>query len=189
MIYVIHDENRTDRKELFTKELAAQGVKDYKIQPAIKSSRPSRGIALAHISCVLDAKKNGYDSIIILEDDVKFTKPTALQDWLQNAIYLPNDFDIYLGGIYSHKRWFDFCSVAKVEDACGFHCYMITKRSYDKFILCPTDKHIDRWATKNFNCYVSKPFYAIQHNTKSDNGSNKSDYSYLLKKYSSFLNV
>lgn len=93
---IIHLPSRLDRLQLLENQLDEQKVRDYKIWPGIlDNDNPKRGIAKAHKQIIRWAKDQGLDSIIIAEDDLKFTAPGAFAFFIENE---PTNFDIYLGG-------------------------------------------------------------------------------------------
>jgi len=60
----------------------------------------SIGVRKSHLSCIKDAKKNGFDKILILEDDVviSLAANNRFKDYVSNT---PDDWDVlYLGGDY-----------------------------------------------------------------------------------------
>ncbi len=57
---------------------------------------PFRGIARSHKAIVAKVKMNNEPLCCVAEDDMVFTSPGSWKHYLDN---MPQDFDIYLGGI------------------------------------------------------------------------------------------
>ena len=160
---IIHLPNRLDRLQLLEAQLDEQEIRDYKIWPGIlDSDNPKKGIAKAHKQVVQWAKDQGLDSIIIAEDDLKFTAPRAFDFFIKNE---PTNFDIYLGGITYGK----INRNGSVNDFAGTHLYKIRQKFYDTFLLTPEEKDIDRSLANKGRFIVCDPLVAIQHNGFSDN--------------------
>ena len=97
---IIHLPYRADRLELLTSELAAQDLKAC-IWPGILSPEdPKKGISRAHKQIVSWAMQQQLSSVMIAEDDIRFTAPGAFDHFIKAR---PADFDLYLGGIYYGK--------------------------------------------------------------------------------------
>lgn len=162
LVNVIHSEKRLDRLELIENEAKVQGF-EIRFWPAIFSSKPARGISLAHRKIVSWAKENNLPWVIILEDDCKFTAPGAFQYYIYK---MPDDFDIYLGGLYVIKK---LNPDGSIRDHSGMHCYCVHSRFYETFLNVNPDKHIDSalWGLGKY--ILVDPMVAIQHSTFSDN--------------------
>lgn len=138
MIHLIHNSERLERKESFTREFAEQGISlgDVNIWDAIFGHHPFTNIAKAHKQIIQYAKDNNLPDVTILEDDVKFTSPRAFNYFIENK---PEDFDIYLGGLQ-----IGLVEDGKTNDFAGLHCYIMHERFYDTFLSMPEAMDIDR---------------------------------------------
>jgi GR25 family glycosyltransferase involved in LPS biosynthesis len=106
-IYCINLDERKDRWksaiEQFEKNNIAveriSGIKNkFNINKTISDAE--MGIVLTHKLIYLDAIKNNYNNILILEDDCIF-RDTFVEDFNKTIKELPNDWDLfYLGGLY-----------------------------------------------------------------------------------------
>lgn len=172
---IIHLHSRLDRLQLLEDQLDEQKIYDYKIWPGIiDRDNPKRGIAKAHKQIVQWAKDQGLDSIIIAEDDLKFTAPGAFDFFIKNE---PTNFDIYLGGITYGK----INRNGSVNDFAGMHLYKIKQKFYDAFLLTPEEKDIDRSLANKGMFVVCNPMVAIQHNGFSDNKIKYENYDPCFK--------
>ncbi len=162
-LHIIHLPHRTDRWKTLTQELKDQSIIDYRVWHGVEDpEQPYRGIAKAHKQIIQYAKDNNLESILIAEDDVRFTASKALLYFLSKE---PSTYDLYLGGISSGRLNPD----QTVTNFSGLMLYKMRQQFYDTFLSLTEDSHIDR-TLKNKGIYiVCNPFIAIQHNGYSDN--------------------
>lgn len=107
--YIINLPYRNDRREEVTHQLKTIGIslnnEKIKLFEAIRpedagefDSIGTKGAFLSHLGVLNDAKENGYNRILILEDDVNFSKNFTVQirqtlDFLKN-----NTWNMFYGG-------------------------------------------------------------------------------------------
>lgn len=125
--------------------------------PSIPHINSVTSISNSHKQIVAFAKKNGLHEIAIAEDDVLFTSINSWNFFLQNK---PNDFDIYLGGVYMGIPFPD----NTLYSFCGMHLYIIHERFYDQFLLSPENKSIDRAQDGAGKFVLCNPLVAKQRN-------------------------
>ena len=113
-------------------------------------------------------------SILIAEDDVKYTAKMAFEYFIINE---PKDYDLYLGGITYGKINTD----NSVKDFAGTHFYKIHQRFYKTFLSLPEEKDIDRSLAHKGKFIVCNPFVAIQQNGYSDNQKKYQNYDIYIK--------
>jgi hypothetical protein len=159
---IIHLPHREDRFELLTGELVSQDLFACIWPGILNPEDPKKGISKAHKQVVAWAKQQQFPTVIIAEDDIRFTAPGAFDHFIKNR---PADFDLYLGGIYYGKIKPD----NTVEDFAGTMLYIIHERFYDTFLSIDENVHIDRGLVGKGRFVVCNPFAAIQHNGYSDN--------------------
>lgn len=159
IIQLLH---REDRLALLTSELAGQDLKACIWPGILDPEDPKKGISRAHKQVVAWAKQQQLSSIIIAEDDIRFTAPGAFDNFIKKR---PADFDLYLGGIYYGKIKLD----NTVEDFAGTMLYIIHERFYDTFLSVDEREHIDRVLAGKGRFVVCNPFVALQHDGYSDN--------------------
>jgi GR25 family glycosyltransferase involved in LPS biosynthesis len=152
-IFIINLVRRQDRKEQMISRLKEENITRYKfieafdgLEPEInnqfiqlKNEKNLKIVTPGHFACLLShikaikiARKKGYDSIMILEDDVFFEKDFVSK---LNNLILP-DFDfLYLGGIMSKKKVFPnrwaFFNSNRIMGAYG---YIVKSSIYDIII-------------------------------------------------------
>jgi len=175
MLNIIHLSGREDRLELINNQLITQEIVDYKFwEGIVDPENPARGIAKAHKQIVLWAKQQKLTSVMIAEDDVKFTAKGAFDYFKKNE---PDDYDLYLGGIYYGKIKED----NSVSDFGGAMLYMIRENFYDTFLSVNEERDIDRSLSNKGKFIVCNPFTAIQHEGFSDNKKAYVNYEMCLK--------
>jgi hypothetical protein len=174
-IAVIHNFDSGVRYDMLMQEFKTQQIKDFQFFPAIHDiNSVKKGINLAHKQCIKYALDNDLPEICVMEDDVKFTNKNSFSYFLENK---PQDFDVYLSGIYLGEILED----NSVEEFAGLHCYIVNKKFYETYLSIPDDAHIDRALARLGKYYVSSPFIAIQHNGFSYNTKRDMIYDDLLK--------
>jgi hypothetical protein len=174
-IGIIHNSVQTERYETLIRELQGQGIDKYEIFPSVYDWRSvKRGINLAHKSVVEYGKLRGEVETCVMEDDIRFCGGGAFEYFLKNK---PDDFDLYLGGIYVGEIQPD----NTVKEFCGFHCYIIHERFYDTFLELPLDEHIDNVCKGKGKFVVCNPFIAVQYNGFSAQTGKSENYDSLLE--------
>ena len=169
-IHIIHLQERKDRAQLLHKEIVKQNIVDFKIWEGIlDKENPKRGIARAHKQIIEWACKENLPSVLIAEDDIKFTALNAFDFFIKNE---PKEFDLYLGGITYGSIKPD----NSVTDFSGIHLYKINQNFYSTFLSLPEEKDVDRSLTNKGRFIVCNPFVAIQHNGFSDNQKKYKNY-------------
>jgi hypothetical protein len=173
-INIIHLHQRLDRFEVFQKELKSQNISDFKIWKGITNQESTiKNISLAHKQIVQHAKVLKLPSILIAEDDIKFTDFGAFDFYLKN---IPTDFDLYLGGII----WGQIERQLSKRFS-GTMLYVIQEKFYDTFLSTDEHYHIDRGLRNKGKFIVCNPMVAVQHNGYSNNAKRIMNYDVYLK--------
>ena len=68
---------RKDKKKYMKKQLKRRKL-DFKFFNAKKHENPKRGCLESHLTVMEDAIKEGYKSVLIFEDDVKFKRSLSI---------------------------------------------------------------------------------------------------------------
>lgn len=137
IINVLSLPEREDRRNLAIKQINQQGH-DERVWFGNKDGElVQRGISQGHKQIILACKNAGMKEAFIVEDDVKFTSPHSIEEFLRNK---PEQFDLYLGGIsggtIKENRRVGFFS--------GLFCYIVHERFYETFLALDETQHIDR---------------------------------------------
>ncbi len=176
---IIHLKERKDRWQSLMSQLDEQGITDFEIwDGVIDNERPPRGIYKAHKRIVEYAIKNEMKSILIAEDDLKFTAPGAFEYFRMS---IPIEFDLFLGGIM-HGEITDNC----VADFSGAHLYIIHERFYEAFLSLPELVDFDRALANKGRFVVCNPMVAFQLDGYSDDKKKFQAYTHHTKNRNAF---
>jgi hypothetical protein len=137
-----------------------------------------QNIALSHKNIVRWAKENNLPMVCIAEDDVKMTDPKSWDHFLK---MMPEDFDLYLSGIY-------FGPIDKdniTAQFSGLHLYVVHSRFYDNFLAVDTSIYNLDMGMSAPNGPIGKfvvcnPFAAVQYDGFSYNVGNHMNYNHYL---------
>lgn len=108
-IYIINLASRQDRRDEMQVELQKIGLSfthpNVKIFTAVRpkekgdwTSIGARGCFMSHFQVLLDAERNGYENILILEDDIDFVKDFNLKFKEVGRILTTLKWSIFYGG-------------------------------------------------------------------------------------------
>lgn len=108
-ICIINLAHRSDRRREMTRELARLGLRPGRgdvdffeaIRPLDAGPFPSigaRGCFLSHLAVLEDARRDGLDSVLILEDDATFVSDVVDRLPAVAAALAQGDWDVFYGG-------------------------------------------------------------------------------------------
>jgi hypothetical protein len=155
-------------------ELSTQGIDNYELWPSVYLPSVVESINRAHKQIVEFAMLSQWKWVAIAEDDIKFTHPNGWNYFLSK---IPEDFDIYLGGIYLG----DIREDNSLDNFHGLHLYVVAQRYYETFLAVPGKEHIDRAQAGLGRFVVCNPFAAIQYEGYSNNTGKDEKYDQLLR--------
>ncbi len=214
-VAVINLASRTDRLERFQQQAASiRQLRGWVQIPAIrgvdlpgfgqqpwfhhrhrdKTWAGRAGCILSHRKAIAHAREQGWERVLILEDDAKFD--TSLADFLdrysQSLLQSGAEWDIcYLGfaePFSPYRKLYDFddqYSLYGIHSVYTAHAYILSSATYDWLLeQLPTEENIwpwlarhraiDRWYTRQltprFKTVVVSPTLIGQHSDFSDNG-------------------
>jgi hypothetical protein len=171
ILQVIYDERRSEKYDALINELFIQNI-DYQLWMPVEAKTVVESINASHKAIVAWAKKHELDMVAIGEDDIWFPAKDGWQYFLKN---MPSEFDIYAASTYTDD-------LHNKNILCGFHCYIVHSKFYDKFLSVKDNGHID---TEIHNLggdfKVCRPFAALQRKGFSANNQMIADYNLLLK--------
>jgi len=98
-------------------------------------SNSEKSLSLSHLNCIINAKLNGYKSILICEDDVNFSE-NLNENFGEFVKILPNDWNfIQLGNQFWATHWlirtFISDNLYEFKWGTGSHCIGINSNVYD----------------------------------------------------------
>lgn len=182
MLHIIHNRENKVRSERLHYELDRQGITKFTIVDAemapegTEHEDRTKYILKSHKKALSEGifynqglKVNpGY--VIIAEDDIRMPSFDAYHYFLKGMKLIPDDWDIYLGGIYTGIGMVHKDGYAKIlHGFAGLQLYAVREKFYHTYLNCDSVFH-DRWLTAKGGAktYVIDPFAAIQYNGFSD---------------------
>lgn len=140
-----------NRKQNLLEQCNQQSIPFVIIQGITKNLSICHNINLSHKQIVRMAMENGFERVIIAEDDLRFTAPGA---WGYFLSQIPENYDLFFGVIYA----------GTIEDgrvmsafSGGMTLYSVHKKFYTDFLSIPDAVHIDRYLGDYFSC--SRDFF------------------------------
>ncbi len=187
---VINLPERSERLLKFKDEFNYIFDDTFMVVNGVRKTPTFHGIAEAHMNCIRLAKEKGWDSVLIMEDDLYIPAKQKARQYISEAFNkVPEDWDILFGGIYHSKQ----ISKAnnywnRVGELCGAHFYLVHSRNFDKLLTWDASNHWDRWlGLQGLKCYIPSRFFAIQYDGYSDNVNKVTDYNNIYLKHFTIL--
>jgi hypothetical protein len=165
----------TWRLARFHKEMARQGIVDYRLWPSVHiANKPRRtAISKAHKQIVEWAALEMLSEVTVMEDDVWFPDDNGFKYYCENK---PKEsFDLYLGGITRGE-----IKDGKTVRFTGAFCYTITERFYDRFLSVSEDLDIDGAMSGLGIFYVCQPMACFTYWGWSENVRETVNINHLL---------
>ena len=150
------------------------------------------GVVLSHKELLQHAKAQGYQKILILEDDIEFSD-TFTQDWDNWSNEIPHYWEmLYLGGnLVGWSPEKVTRHVFKGKHLYAIHALGLTARTFDYWLgHINNDEQIDLTYAKhsvNFDAFLMVPRMAFQRDDFSDIQNEPSRYGFL--KYGQYPEV
>lgn len=197
-IYCINLDRRPDRWEACQEEFDRIGIEVERVsatdgEAAFKSNATwidelgllpgEYGVLESNSSVLFDAREKGYNSILILEDDIQFSE-TFNKDWDNWCSEIPDNWEmLYLGGNLVGWQPSPIAKhVHKGEGIFAVHALGLRGAALNGIGLFPKDGPVDvQYARKstNYNSYIMIPRLAYQRNDWSDIQNKPSEYWFL----------
>jgi len=93
--FYINLDSRTDRKQYMEDHLKTVGIHAERFK-AVKLTNGALGCSMSHLKLLELAKKNNWDSILIMEDDIQFLNPGIFMQQLNRFLHVHKEFDVLL---------------------------------------------------------------------------------------------
>jgi glycosyl transferase family 25 len=126
--------SRPDRKHHVEKQLSSIGINAERFN-AIKMKNGAIGCSMSHLKIIETAKLNNWEHVLIVEDDILFTKPLVFIEQFNKFLSNHDDFDVVLiagNNLPPYSRIDDTCvQVTHCQTTTG---YLVKKHYYDKLI-------------------------------------------------------
>jgi glycosyl transferase family 25 len=134
-IFYINLDTRPDRKSFFENQMRMIGINNAKRFNAIKHNIGAIGCSLSHLELLKYAKQQNMDHILIMEDDIMFTRPKLFVYYLNNFLTKHKNFDVLLiagNNMGEYTRLDNFCvKISKCQTTTG---YLVKSHYYDRLI-------------------------------------------------------
>ena len=127
--------SRPDRKQHVENQVKTIGINAERFN-AIKLVNGAIGCSLSHLKIIEMAKLNDWEHVLIIEDDILFTKPKIFIEQFNKFLSKHDDFDVVLiagNNLPPYNVIDDSCvQVTHCQTTTG---YLVKKHYYDKLIL------------------------------------------------------
>lgn len=207
-IYCINLDRRPDRWQECLEEFSIHnlevsrfsGVDAKNIPEITENVNKTPDLDIGYIGCcrshrliIESAKRDNFENILILEDDVKFDDSLneVFSEFIQEV---PDDWDIlFLGANHALNNPWQRAPIIKISEhvyklsfCYATHAYAVRKKAYDKIIECllPENDKSDvlfSHAQTQLNTYVVRPHLAWQRESYSDILERNVYYEFLKK--------
>lgn len=167
-VYYINLDSRTDRKQAVEKELNTMGWK-YNRFSAIKNKNGRIGCSMSHLQLIKMAKEKDLPYIVIIEDDIHFTKPKWYNEKLGELLKEFSDYDVVLlaGNLRNPvKKVAD--TVLQIKKSWTTTGYIVQKHYYQTLIDNITEgiAHLIREPEKHYMYAIDAYWMKLQNTGK-----------------------
>ena len=149
------------------------------------------GCKISHKDIIQNAAKNNYESVLVLEDDVKFLD--NFEETFKNAMEQVKDLEwdmIYLGGRHQKPVIYESENLVKMTCTYGAYAYIVNKRAYPKILNflfheengTEIDTFYAHGIHENTNCYCVYPHVVEPVPNESDIYNKEVDYTEEVRK-------
>lgn len=133
-VYYINLENRIDRRILVENELKKMNWKFERFN-AIRLKDGRAGCSLSHLKLIEMAKQKQLEYIVVVEDDIQFTKPEFFNNLIQKFMSMNMDYDVLLlAGNLRYPTIQETEFVYKISKAWTTTGYIVKKKYYDTLL-------------------------------------------------------
>jgi len=135
--FYINLDHRTDRKINVEKQLQSIGLINPIRFNAIKMQNGALGCSMSHLKCLQIAKENGWNHVLICEDDIQFLNPSLFKTQINAFLSLhnPTDWDVILLAGNNMLPYDKYSSNAiKVHHCLTTTGYIVQSHYYDTLI-------------------------------------------------------
>lgn len=95
-IFYINLDSRPDRKEYVETQLSSIGIKNATRFKAVELKNGALGCSFSHLKCLEHAKQQNWEHVMIVEDDICFTKPHRFVRQMNKFLSIHKNFDVLL---------------------------------------------------------------------------------------------
>lgn len=134
-VFYINLLSRPDRKNHVESQLSSIGIAATRFN-AIKMNNGAIGCSMSHLKIIETAKANNWEHVLIVEDDILFTKPKFFIDQFNKFLKNHQDFDVVLiagNNLPPYNKIDDTCvQVTHCQTTTG---YLVKNHYFDKLII------------------------------------------------------
>lgn len=132
--FYINLDIRPDRKQHVEEQMAKIGINCQRFR-AIKLENGAIGCSMSHLKILETAKQNNWDHVLIVEDDILFSKPALFVEQFNYFLSNHKDFDVLLlgGNSIPPYRKIDECCI-KVTKCLTTTGYLVRNHYFDTLI-------------------------------------------------------
>jgi len=195
--FYINLDSRPDRKQYMEEHLKTVGIRAERFK-AIKLTNGALGCSMSHLKLLELAKSNNWDSILIMEDDIKFLNPPIFTQQLNHFLDAHKEFDVLLiagNNVPPFTKIDDTCvKVTRCQTTTG---YLVRNHYFDTLIqnvrdgiqnLMKTPKKHDLFAIDKYwfrlqerdRWYLIIPLTVTQREDYSDIEKRMTNYSRVM---------
>jgi GR25 family glycosyltransferase involved in LPS biosynthesis len=195
--FYINLDSRKDRKELVEIELKNIGINATRFN-AIKMKNGAIGCTMSHLHCLQTAKSNGWDHLLIVEDDIKFLDPILFKHQFGTFLTNQKEWDVVLlagNNMPPYEKIGNYCiKLTQCQTTTG---YMVNGHYFDtlinnikaglKLLMHDPKNHfsyaIDKYwfsLQKTDNWFLITPLTVSQRKDYSDIEEKQTDYTHLM---------
>lgn len=162
--FYINLESRPDRKVHVEKQLNLVGVTAERFN-AIKLADGALGCSMSHLKCIEMAKKNDWEHVLIVEDDILFLKPDVFVSQLNKFLMTAPKWDVILvagNNMPPYRIIDDTCvQVSRCQTTTG---YIVQKHYYDTLInnIRQGIKNLMNEPSNRFSYAIDKNWFSLQ---------------------------
>jgi len=188
--------SRPDRKNHVENQLLSIGINAERFN-AIKMTNGAIGCSMSHLKIIEISKKNNWDHVLIVEDDILFTNPTIFVTQFNHFLKNHNDFDVVLiagNNLPPYKIIDDTCvKVTQCQTTTGYlvknHYFDTLIKNYKEGLLNlmkdPSNHRLYAIDKYWFNLQKINKWYLITPLTVTQ----REDYSDIEKRPTNYTNV
>jgi glycosyl transferase family 25 len=192
--FYINLDSRPDRKQYMEDHLKTVGISAERFK-AVKLTNGALGCSMSHLKLLELAKSNNWESILIMEDDIKFLNPRIFTQQLNEFLHAHKEFDVLLiagNNVPPFTKIDDTCvKVTRCQTTTG---YLVKNHYFDtliqnvregiknlmktpeKHVLYAIDKYWFRLQERD-NWYLIIPLTVTQREDYSDIEKRMTNYS------------
>jgi len=179
-IICLNQKSRPDRWKQAQSEFKRVGISADRFE-AIEDSTPWKSFCMSQHAIIRQIAMYGYDSTLVLEDDVQFHRFKSLQFYMSQ---LPDDWDLFYLGANVREENPEKVStnIRRLRNAWTTHAiaYKLKAAKHIAQQYHPDNGMYDDWLAREIlpvmNCYICAPMVAYQRPVYSDLWGTDADY-------------